>query len=58
LAKANGYVQIIGEYIPTPKNDMVRDHYKMLGFEATDTENLWKLDVSGYETKKNFITKK
>jgi len=57
LAKANGFSEIIGEYIPTPKNEMVRDHYKNLGFEASE-ENCWKLNVKGYEMKENFITKK
>jgi len=58
LAKANGYNPIVGEYIPTQKNEMVHDHYKNLGFEATDNENIWKLDVNKYERKENFITKK
>ena len=58
LAKANGYGQITGEYIPTPKNEMVRDHYKNLGFEAESVENFWRLDVSDYVMKNNYITKK
>jgi FkbH-like protein len=58
LAKANGYEQIIGEYIPTPKNEMVRDHYKNLGFEAASAGNVWKLDVADYVMKNNFIRKK
>ena len=57
LAKANGYDQIVGEYIPTPKNEMVHDHYKNLGFEAASTENTWKLDVANYEMKNNHIKK-
>ncbi len=58
FAKANGYDQIVGEYIPTPKNEMVRNHYPQLGFEATADENRWRLDVAAYEIKKNYITKK
>ena len=58
LAKVNGYNQIVGEYIPTPKNEIVRDHYKNLGFEATDNENIWKLDVEKYKMKEIYITKK
>ena len=58
LAKANGYDKIIGEYIPTSKNDMVCDHYKNLGFKAASIENFWQLDVASYETKNNYITKK
>jgi FkbH-like protein len=56
LAKANGYSQIIGEYIPTPKNEIVKDHFKNLGFEADN--GLWILDVDAYKQKENFITKK
>jgi FkbH-like protein len=58
LAKANGCDQIIGEYIPTPKNEMVHDHYKKLGFEAGADENSWRLNVAKYEMKNNFITQK
>jgi len=58
LAKANGFTKITGEYIPTSKNEMVRDHYKDLGFENTSIENFWQLNVSEYEIKNNFITKK
>lgn len=57
LAKQNGFSKIIGEYIPTPKNEMVRDHYKKLGFESFD-ENQWSLDATNYETKKNYIKRK
>ena len=31
-AKAAGYKKIIGEYLPTPKNKMVENHYSGLGF--------------------------
>ncbi|MBQ3944788.1 MAG: hypothetical protein II670_04165, partial [Alphaproteobacteria bacterium] len=31
-AKAAGYNKIIGEYLPTPKNKMVENHYIKLGF--------------------------
>ena len=58
LAKTNGYEQVVGEFIPTPKNEMVRDHYKNLGFESASAENFWRLDVAGYEMKNNYITKK
>ena len=56
LAKANGYDKITGEYIPTPKNEMVSDHYKNLGFEPDN--GLWQLDVESYKQEENFITKK
>ncbi len=57
LAKANGFTKVTGEYIPTPKNGLVRDLYKNLGFEPTSTENFWQLDVEKYEMKSNFIAR-
>lgn len=55
-ARDNGFAYLKGEYIATPKNEMVKDHYKKLGFEADG--GYWKLDVANYNTKKCFITKK
>lgn len=56
FAKENGFTHLQGEYIPTAKNEMVKDHYKKLGF--TEDGNYWKLDVSQYNNKKCFINKK
>ena len=42
-----------GEYIPTPKNEMVKDHYQNLGFEKKD--NFWLLDIKKYKLKESFI---
>jgi FkbH-like protein len=56
FAKAKGFRYLKGEYIPTPKNEMVKYHYENLGFQSSD--GLWILDVTKYEEKKNFITKK
>ena len=56
LAKANGFDKIIGEYIPTSKNEMVKDHYKNLGFQPFN--DLWQLEVNSYNQKENFIIKK
>jgi len=47
--------QLVAQAISTPKNEMVRDHYKYLGFEAASTENVWRLDVAKYETKNHYI---
>jgi FkbH-like protein len=44
---------IRGEYIPTPKNGMVKDHYENLGFEKDGAH--WKLNVKEYVPKKCFI---
>ena len=55
-AKEKGYVTIKGEYIPTAKNEMVKDHYLKLGFKQAG--NLWELNVSGYELKECLISTK
>lgn len=52
-ARSRGFRTILGRYLPTAKNGMVRDHYSRLGFaprpdigsEATS----WCLDVTSYE---------
>lgn len=56
-AKAKGYKRIIGEYLPTPKNAMVSEHYPQLGFtkiEGADTAQ-YELNVEGYQPKECFI---
>jgi FkbH-like protein len=52
-ASKNNFKTIIGEYIATAKNGIVKDHYRNLGFEQED--NLWILKVDNYESKKVFI---
>jgi FkbH-like protein len=43
--------RVIGEYIPTPKNELVREHYRILGFMQIDGEmpghTYWELRVNG-----------
>ena len=56
FAKDKGFTYLKGEYIPTAKNEMVRDHYKNLGFESTG--DYWVLNTSNYENKKSFIITK
>jgi FkbH-like protein len=56
FANEKGYAYLKGEYIPTAKNEMVKDHYLNLGFEQDDTA--WKLDVENYTIRKTFITRK
>lgn len=53
-AKANGFKRIIGEYIPTPKNEIVKDHYQNLGF--VEDNNLWLLPLETYKERINYIT--
>ena len=60
-AKEHGFKRIIGEYIPTLKNGMVKEHYPNLGFELF-AENQWVLDVetytNTYTNKECYIVKK
>jgi FkbH-like protein len=56
FAEETGYKFLKGEYIPTSKNEMVKDHYQNLGFEKSG--EYWVIDVLKYENKKSFINKK
>ena len=53
LAAKNGFATLVGEYIPTPKNDLVKNHYKSLGFDRTNQN--WRLAVASYENKTTYI---
>ena len=53
-AERLGATRLIGEYIPTKKNAMVRDHYPRLGFAAVG-EGLYSLDLPGYTPAETFI---
>ena len=49
---------LVGEYIPTKKNGMVRDHYARLGFqlvEETDAGSRAVLDLTSYVPSETFI---
>ena len=53
-ARLRGISEIIGRYIPTARNALVRDHYAGLGFTRTGSQNgetIWQLAVSGYGEK-------
>ncbi len=56
-AKAAGYKRIIGEYLPTPKNKMVEQHYPDLGFQVVTgaTTAQYVLDVETYQSKECYI---
>jgi len=54
-AQKNRFEHIIGEYIPTSKNTMVKEHYPKLGFENTGKPNVWKLNVAEYQSAPVFI---
>ena len=57
-AQNNEFGTIIGQYIPTPKNALVKDHYEELGFSKTDNEGYWSLTVSEYKEKAFYICHK
>jgi len=56
FARSNGYGWLKGEYLPTAKNEMVKDHYQNLGFQQK--AGYWLLDVNGYQHKTCFIIPK
>ena len=56
-AKSHGYHKMVGEYLPTLKNGMVKDHYKTLGFgpiEGADTSQ-WLLNLDSYIDRECYI---
>ena len=59
-AKTKGFKKIIGEYIPTPKNKMVEQHYSNLGFSpvTSDNSSQYILDLESYSSRECYITKK
>lgn len=54
-AADHGYQKVIGEYIPTPKNAMVKDLYEKMGFTRTG-EHRFEAEVSAFRYHKTFIT--
>lgn len=56
LAERHGVSSLIGEYIPTPKNMLVSDLFKNLGFRLNG--NMWELDVSLSRPFKTYINAK
>ena len=58
-ARARGYKRIVGEYLPTPKNKMVEEHYPHLGFTpVADSQTAqYVLDVLTYKSRECYIVK-
>ena len=58
-ARERGYRFIVGEYRPTAKNGMVKDHYAKLGFtpvaESAAEGTRWRLAVDDYRPYETFI---
>ncbi len=55
LAAENGFKKVVGEYIPTKKNGIVKDHYADLGFTAEGDK--WVVEADGYKKRETFIEK-
>ena len=54
-ARAAGITELVGRYIPTARNGLVRDHFSKLGFARVDAkpdgETTWQLVVNDYADK-------
>jgi FkbH-like protein len=53
-ARLRGITEIVGRYIPTAKNGLVRDHFSRLGFvqsRSQDGETTWQLAIASYGEK-------
>lgn len=51
LANTDGVRRIVGQYRISPKNGLVKDHYRKLGFtlsSETSEGAIWELDVASY----------
>ena len=59
LAREMGGKRLIGEYIPTAKNGMVKDHYPKLGFCALGDEGAntarFALDLTDFAPRETFV---
>jgi FkbH-like protein len=52
-----GATKIIGEYLPTSKNEMVKNHYLNLGFKTTNNDKQYALTISDYTKQIHSIEK-
>jgi FkbH-like protein len=55
-ALQKGAKKIIGEYIATPKNELVKDHYANLGFKEANGK--WELNLEEFKKFKVYINTK
>ncbi len=56
FAKENGFSILKGQYLPTAKNELVKDHYLKLGF--TFDNNYWILSLDSFKEATTFINSK
>lgn len=57
FALQNGYKELVGEYIPTHKNQMVKELYTNMGFERGSQENIYTLKLHSYALRETYVTK-
>lgn len=57
-ARQHGFRYLVGEYVRTAKNSMVKDHYTSLGFTPMEDPDrqLFRLEVNNYEMLECYIT--
>ena len=55
-AEENGFKKVIGEYIRTPKNNMVSELYKKMGFQEVSKDR-YKVNIAEYRKHKTYIQK-
>ena len=58
ICKTKDIEKIVGKYIPSSKNSMVKNHYMDLGFkliEDNDNITTWELDICEYKNKNEII---
>jgi predicted enzyme involved in methoxymalonyl-ACP biosynthesis len=51
-ATDNGVTKLIGTYIPTERNVIVKNHFKKLGFKKisnNDEKEVWELNIVNYK---------
>jgi len=54
VAQEHNFEKIVGEYLPTKKNGIVKDHYESLGYKQEGDK--WVLELKNFEEKSTFIT--
>jgi FkbH-like protein len=55
-ARGAGIRRLLGEYVPTAKNKMVKDLYAQMGFSSLDGK--WELDTKQFNQFKTYISEK
>ena len=58
ISKEKGIEKIVGQFIPSSKNSMVKKHYEELGFKLIENKEdltTWELEIFEYENKNKII---